>query len=901
MPPGLRTRRQACCTGAAFAGALEAHLRAAKAGPREAPERVVGAVVQCLHTLFGTTASGGLGGAGGQPDTAVPRAALLLLRLLDGIGENADALGKHAPDLRAVVDRHGEQFGWSLLEGLLEALRGLQAGATEAGAGRDAILPVRKVLEVIERLCEGLGSKQGSRKKAADQARAFMAENFLPEVLALLLEGNPSKDPPLMRDAVHVARQLLLAQPKGPARDTALAKHATKLKCLTNSVFLACGDVPTMAALASFAHAFLLRSRVPEVRRGAFTHASTRGLRDALLRLPSGKTLSERSFLEAVVSDEAVLREAQVNAPVVLGISVQSRQMRKEPWFADLVGAKPRLFYGKRHISFEVRDDMDDDSAEPGAGCMAADFIDIPTSKVAGGRFSAKGPAPGARVTLSLLKFHFPDSLNVPGDEGMELTVEPQDPTAGDKLMAWLQEDPGAEQPLHVEQTQRGAETALTTPTGPDGGPEDDIRGHAPAAPVKSSRGKRYSRIQLQVSSADTEDFELKSVLKVPAMPSLSLEEPESERGASEDAMKPQTDAVCAGLDESHTDMDSGGDCGEDDFVLRPSVTKPRKAPPPKLRKVPSPKPREVPALKPRKVTTPKLKPQPQLQQVLTPKAKAKAVQTAKVTAKGERLPRKLSPRPGKRPRASWKLSPTRERPNSRKSPKVTNVLGRDQTYTRTVAAAVAEAAAEAAVVTLPHENRASRLKVQGLSLSHQLVVQEVSTMVEDAPDDSEAEVPYGGLGLKLPHLFKEGRPSSTPKTPLSSGLATAAVREEAALKVFQGTVNAAQAFCNEVLMERQAILAQVGTNVQRTMARHKREMAAHCEEFESALLECDTAEREMHVHFKSLMAEAQQRLWNEQRQKMAAVTSWGESAMKVTRTLQAKPESVKLLQWIND
>jgi hypothetical protein len=124
------------------------------------------------------------------------------------------------------------------------------------------------------------------------------------------------------------------------------------------------------------------------------------------------------------------------------------------------VGAKPRLFYGRRYISFEVRDDMDDDSAE-------ADFIDIPTSKVAGGRFSTEGPAPGARVTLSLLEFHFPDSLNVPGDEDMELTLELQDPAAGDNLMEWLQEDPDAERPPRVGQTQRGAET---TPNGPDGG-----------------------------------------------------------------------------------------------------------------------------------------------------------------------------------------------------------------------------------------------------------------------------------------------------------------------------------------------------------------------------------------------------------------------------------------------
>ena len=869
---------------------------------------MVGAVVQCLHTLFGATATrGGLRGAGEQPDPAVPRAALLLLRLLDGVGGNADTLGKHAPDLRAVVDKHGEQFGWSLLEGLLEALRCLRAGATEAGAGRDAVLPARKVLEVIERLCEGLGSKPGSRKKAADQARAFMAEDFLPEVLALLSEGNPSKDPPLMRDAVHVARQLLLTQPKGPARDAVLAKHATKLERLTNGVFLACGDVPTMAALASFAHAFLLRSRLPEVRRGAFTHASTRGLRDELLRLPSGKTLSERSFLEAVVSDEAVLREAQVNAPVVLGISVLSRQMRKEPWVAGLVGAKPRLFYGRRYISFEVRDDMDDDAAEAGAGGMAADFIDIPTSKVARGRFSTEGPAPGARVTLSLLEFHFPDSLNVPGDEDMELTVELQDPAAGDKLMEWLREDPDAERPLRVGQTQRGAET---TPSGPDGGPEDDICEHAPAAPVKSSRGKRYSRIQLQVSSLETvtDDFELKSVLQVPAMPSLSLEETETERGAVKNATKPQTEAVGVEFDESHTDTDSGGDCGEDDFDLRPNVTKPRKAPPPKPLKVPTLKPLDVPTPKAREVTTPKSEPQPQPQPqevlTLTTKAKANAVQTAKMAAKGKNLPRKLSTRPGKRPRASGKLSPTREGPKSRKSPKVTNLLERAQTYARTVtatAAEAAEAAAEAAAAALPLKNRTSRRKVQGRSISHQVVVQEVSTMVEDAPDDSEGDAPFGALGLKLPRFDKEGRPASTPKTPLSGGFAAAAVREDAALKVFQGTVNAAQDFCNEVLMERQAILAQVGTNVQRTMARHKREMAAHCEEFESALRECEAAEREMHVHFKSLMAEAQQRLWDEQRQKMVTLTSWGESAMKATRTLQAKPESGKLLQWISD
>ena len=65
--------------------------------------------MQCLHTLFGATATrGGLRGAGEQPDPAVPRAALLLLRLLDGVGGNADTLGKHAPDLRAVVDKHGE-------------------------------------------------------------------------------------------------------------------------------------------------------------------------------------------------------------------------------------------------------------------------------------------------------------------------------------------------------------------------------------------------------------------------------------------------------------------------------------------------------------------------------------------------------------------------------------------------------------------------------------------------------------------------------------------------------------------------------------------------------------------------------------------------------------------------
>ena len=699
----------------------------------------MGAVVQCLHTLFGAPASGRPREAGRAADAAVPRAALLLLRLLDGVGEDAGALGKHAPGLRAVVDKHGEQFGWSLLDALLAALRGLRAGAAEAGAGRDAVLPTRKALEVLERLCEGLGAKAGSRKKAADQARAFMAEGFLPEVLALLAEGNPWKDPPLMRDAVHVARQLLLTQPKGPTRDAALVEHAAKLERLTNGVFLACGDVPTMASLASFAHAFLLRSRVQKVRLAAFTHASTRGLRDALLRLPPGKTLSERSFLEAVASDEAVLREARVHAPVVLGVSVLSRRMRGEPWVAGLVGAKPRLFYGERHISFEVRDDMDDEdedsSGEEGAE-GAADFVDVPIFQVAGGRFSAEGTAPGARVALSLLDFHFPDSLNVPGDEEMELTVELQDPAAGEELIAWIQEEHGADRPLREEQTQRGAEAALTTPTtpAPEEGPADEIREQAPAAPVKSSRGKRYSRIQLQVSSAQTEtdDFELKSCPKVPAMPSLSLEIPDTR------------------LEESLTLTDSGGDSGEDDFALRPSSTKPRKRP--------EPKPKEMPAPKPQKATVPKSKPQPLPQQVPTPtpKAKAKAVQTGKVKAKGKHLPRQLSPRPEKRPRASGKLAPKRGASKSRKSPKAQNVLERAETYTRSAAAAAAavaaeaaaEAAAQAAVskggVALPRENYAGRRKLQAMSVSQRLVVQEVSAMIEDASDDSEADVPFG-------------------------------------------------------------------------------------------------------------------------------------------------------------
>ena len=154
---------------------------------------------------------------------------------------------------------------------------------------------------------------------------------------------------------------------------------------------------------------------------------------------------------------------------------------------------------------------------------------------------------------------------------------------------------------------------------------------------------------------------------------------------------------------------------------------------------------------------------------------------------------------------------------------------------------------------------------------------------------------------LQLPRLSEEaGPPISTPKTSLSHGFADPA-QEARVLKTFQRTINAVQTYCNKVLQENQAKLARVGTKVQWTMACHKHEMATHCKEYEAVLQECQSAEQEMHSHFKARMEEAELNLWNKQRQKMAVLCQWGEFAMKVARTLQAKPENVKLLQWIRN
>ena len=197
----------------------------------------------------------------GAVGSALPNATLHLLRLLDGL--DAGVLAQHAVDLQAVCDSEAS-FGWSLLQALAVALRALRRDLSLSGAapsGQEAsVLPVRKVLEAVVKLCDGVRGNRKSAKKAAREA-ASRAEgsmaDCLPEVLALLTEKGDSKDPLLMRDGVGTAKELLFAFPKGPPRDNALALCAGQLECLTNDTLLACGDVPTMGTLAELAHAFL--------------------------------------------------------------------------------------------------------------------------------------------------------------------------------------------------------------------------------------------------------------------------------------------------------------------------------------------------------------------------------------------------------------------------------------------------------------------------------------------------------------------------------------------------------------------------------------------------------------------------------------------------------------------
>ena len=174
---------------------------------------------------------------------------------------------------------------------------------------------------------------------------------------------------------------------------------------------------------------------------------------------------------------------------------------------------------------------------------------------------------------------------------------------------------------------------------------------------------------------------------------------------------------------------------------------------------------------------------------------------------------------------------------------------------------------------------------------------------LEEEHDPAEIDEPHG---LRLPLPFTEaGEEAPTRKTrptrknPRTRSFAAAA-RDVKAIKTFEGQVQATQAFCDDVLMEMQAKLARVASAVQRTMARHKREIAEHCEEFEEVLMECESEEQDMQAFIKARMEEAQQGLWEAQHQRMSALTSWGTSAMKATRSAQVKPDNAKLLEWIN-
>lgn len=810
---------------------------------------------------------------------ALPNATLHLLRLLDELG--AAVLAQHAVDLQAVCDSEAS-FGWSLLEALAVALRTLRRDLSLSGAapsGQEAFdLPVRKVLEAIVKLCDGVRSNRKSAKKAAREA-ASRAEgsmaDYLPEVLALLTEEGESKGPLLMRDGVSTAKELLFVLPKGPPRDGALALCAVQLKCLTNDTLLACGDVPTMATLAEFAHAFLLRSGLSEVQSGCLAHHALRNLRKTLLELPTtlGQVTSDE-FLEAVANDEVALNGAResLGAPPVQGISAHSKSMRGRSWSADLVGNTPRLFYGERHLSFQILDDMgdkDEISASDDEREGEPVFVDIPSSAVT----KCETESGGARVilTLSRASQYFPDCLNVLGDDETVFMVDFMNRSAGQELCVHFEAlgvqcrgTSGAAAVGKVETKVEAAAEDLQMPV-------DKISQEPPAN--KSSRGKRYSRGILNVSSTQTGDFELKSCLKQTAKAvTHTVKDPNPDRkgrGQPKEEEKPMIANQSDGFESPSAETDDGDD---DDFVP-PTESKQRARTMVEAEGKPKTQPGRI--RKPRRMLKPD--PKPELAPVspaLQVKEKGTVQQVSKKQAR----------------HSQTRLGVTKAGvAKRRKSAAGDAALKQARTYQRAVNDP------EKPTTTPPKKRN-----IRQVSLSHQIVVHEVPPMpvhdLQQEYEPAEIDEPHG---LRLPlHFTEAGNEAPTRKTPRTRSFASAA-REVKAIKSFEGQVQATQAFCDEVVMEMQAKLSLVASAVQRTMARHKREMEEHCEEFEDILTECESEEREMHSFFKARMEEAQRGLWEAQHQRMSALTSWGASAMHATRSAEVKPDNVKLLQWI--
>ena len=827
----------------------------------------------------------------GAVGSALPNATLHLLRLLDGL--DAGVLAQHAVDLQAVCDSEAS-FGWSLLQALAVALRALRRDLSLSGAapsGQEAsVLPVRKVLEAVVKLCDGVRGNRKSAKKAAREA-ASRAEgsmaDCLPEVLALLTEKGDSKDPLLMRDGVGTAKELLFAFPKGPPRDNALALCAGQLECLTNDTLLACGDVPTMGTLAELAHAFLLRSSVPEVQNGCLAHRSLSNLRKTLLELPAhlGQVAPDE-FLEAVAKDEVALNGAResVGAPPVQGISALSKSMRGTPWSADLVGTTPRLFYGERHLSFQILDDMgdmDEISASEDEREGEPVFVDIPSSTVT----KCETESGGARVilTLSRASHCFPDCANVPGDDETVFTVDFVSRSAGQELCVHFEAlgvqclgSSGAEAVAEEEVEAEAGAGFLRVPV-------DKISQEPPA--YKSSRGKRYSRGILNVSSTQTGDFELKSCLKqtVKAVTHAAKDQNPGRKGRGQpDEDKPMIAYQSDGFESDPSAETDDGDDGDDDFVP-PTESKQRARTMVGAEGKPKTKPGQI--RKPNRMRKPESK--PELAPV-SPALQAKEKGTA------QQVPKKK-----KAQRSQKRLGVTKAGvAKRRKGAEGDAALKR--TYERT--------ANDPEMRTkTPPKNRS----IRQVSLSHQIVVQEATFSpmpvhdLEEERDPAEIDEPHGP---QLPLLCTEAgeeaptrKTRPTRKTPRTRSFGwTQAARDVKAIKSFEGQVQATQAFCDEVLMEMQAKLARVASAVQRTMARHKREMAEHCEEFEEVLMECESEEQDMQAFIKVRMEEAQQSLWEAQHQRMSALTSWGTSAMKATRSAQVKPDNAKLLQWIN-
>merc|ERR1712091_191307 len=95
----------------------------------------------------------------------------------------------------------------------------------------------------------------------------------------------------------------------------------------------------------------------------------------------------------------------------------------------------PRLFYGERHLSFQILDDMGDKveiSASDDESGGEPVFVDIPSSAVT----KCETESGGARVilTLSRASHYFPDCVNVPGDDETVFMVDFMNRSAGQEL-----------------------------------------------------------------------------------------------------------------------------------------------------------------------------------------------------------------------------------------------------------------------------------------------------------------------------------------------------------------------------------------------------------------------------------------------------------------------------------